>query len=416
MIWLVMLACAGSKDTAEEEGVEIHGDLLSVSESASGRLLFIHPKTGTFRGEVCLEEALPLQCAVGEDEGCLLFAAEHALVDGQSTFQLTYARRGPDIAHAPSGVISVTPTHPPEIRWKLTTLTFPTEAENTRCAAISPPDCVLSGTHIVIEDGDDTLIAADTNNSRVLWLSPQGDGEGLVTAVLDDSHPDWDGWRNVNHVQRIDDGDRALLLTTFKASRIENGGLTDRGRIVLWDVTDPAAPERLWAWPEDGDLAAVHHGIVQETAAGTLLLYAHSLGASDNPDTGVLGSIGFARYNGPDQPPTYLADGVLPEDKHPLGFVREAESFAPLDWLLITDSGCENASADCRYPGRLLSVRLPELEPEGQGGGLGDQRFVELEQIPDAERQQLTFPYEADLYYADEIDAALAAGVGACAE
>ena len=413
----LLLGCSGGEDTA----VDVPGDLLSVSESASGRLLFIDPDDGRYRGELCLSEALPELCPLDadEDERCLLFAAEHERVGGESTFRLTHSRLDPDVPHAPSGLASVTAGHPTTVRWRLDHLSFPEGTPlGARCAEPLTADCYLNGTHVFVEADDGVLVAADTNNSRVLWIQPGEDGAGEVLAVLGPEHPSWDGWRNVNHLQLLEAEDgRALLLLTIKARQVSAGQLSDQGQLLLWDVTDRAAPSLLWAWPGGGFVAAVHHGVVQDTAQGALLLYAHSLGASDDPDTGQLGSVGFARYNGPDTPPTYLADGVLPEGEvNPLGFVREVELFSPDDGLLITDSGCENSSDDdCRYPGRLLSAALPDgLTAEGQSGSLGDQRFVELDLLPDAQRHQLVFPYEADLFYADEVDAALVEGIGGC--
>lgn len=419
MISLMLLAAGCIRGVADPAESAVPGDLLAVSESSSGRLLFIDPNTGTFRGEVCLTEAIPEVCPpdAEDDERCLMFAADHELVGGQSTFTLTYNRRDPDVEHAPGGIMNLVPAHPPEIRWQIDRLSFPEgTALHARCADPVEPECFLNGTHVVAEADDGVLVAADTNNSRVLWIQPGSDTTGEVIAYLDADHPDWGRWRNINHVQLLQDSGRDLLLTTFKAQLLDGAGLSDQGQIVLWDVTDRTTPTQLWVWPEDGILAAVHHGIVQETEQGSLLLYAHSLGASDDPDTGILGSVGIARYNGPDAPPTYIADGVLPAGENPLGFVREVETFDPYDWLLVTDSGCENASASCSFPGRLLSVELPALEPQGQGGGLGDQRFIELSLIPDARRHLLVFPYESDVFYADEIDAALLEGVGACAE
>lgn len=415
---MLMLAAACIRGKGDTAANTMPGDLLAVSESSSGRLLFIDPDSGSFRGEVCLTEALPERCPpdAPDDEGCLMFAAEHQLSGGQSTLTLTYSRRDPDVEHSPGGVVRIVPGHPPQVLWSLDSLSFPEgSALADRCADPVAPECFLNGTHVVVEADDGVLVAADTNNSRVLWIQPDdASTSGEVIAYLDSAHPEWERWRNVNHVQLLRDGDRDLLLTTFKAQALDGAGLSDQGQIVMWDVTDRSLPARLWVWPEDGFLAAVHHGIVQETAQGTLLLYAHSLGASDDPDTGLHGAVGIARYNGPDAPPTYIADGVLPAGENPLGFVREVEAFDPYDWLLITDSGCENSSASCTYPGRVLSAELPALEPEGQGGGLGDQRFVELTLLPDARRQLLTFPYEADIFYADEVDQPLLDGIGAC--
>lgn len=418
MMWLCawMLSCV--RGSGVDSGSQIPGDLLSVSESASGRLLFLDPSDGRYKGELCLSEILPDTCPpsseADETNQCLLFASEHRLEDDQSTFWLTYSRRDPDVSYAPAGIVSVTATHPPTVRWKLDTLVFPDgTTEANACPDAGFPSCFLNGTHILTEDQDGVLIAADTNNSRILWIEPSADGSGAVIASLPPIGEQWEEWRNVNHVQVLHDGDRTLLLSTFKARQTDEG-LSDQGQLVMWDVTDRQSPNQLWAWPKDGYLAAVHHGIVQDTAEGKLLIYAHSLGASEDPDDGLYGSVGLARYNGPDEPPTYLADAVLDADEHPLGFVREAEVFAPGDWLLITDSGCENSASECDLPGRLLSVQLPSLDAAMVSGRHGDQHFVSLEPIPDAQRHQLTFPYDADLFYLDEIDQGLVDGIGGC--
>lgn len=396
---------------------EVPGDLLSVSESSSGRLLFLNPIDGRYRGELCLSELFPEVCVQDDPDfaPCLIFSTAHAFESGQSTFQITYSIRDTEVGHSPAGIISITPEHPPQVRWQLDALSFPAGTEEAElCSSPTSSMCFLNGTHIIEEDEDGVLVAADTNNSRVLWIEPGADTTGTVTAILGPNHSDWADWRNVNHLQILREGDRVYLLTTFKARFLGSEGLSDQGQLVMWDVTDRSSPERLWAWPEGGYLAAVHHGIVQDTSLGPMLIYAHSLGASDDPDQGLSGSVGFARYNGPQTPPTYLADGLLPAGEQALGFVREAEVFQPGDWLLVTDSGCENPSADCSMRGRLLSIRLPDLSPAEQSGSHGDQRFIDLEVIPDARRHELVFPYEADLFYSDEVDPAVLEGIGAC--
>ncbi|MFT5687078.1 MAG: hypothetical protein ACI8RZ_008035, partial [Myxococcota bacterium] len=277
------------------------------------------------------------------------------------------------------------------------------------------PNCNLNATHTVLEDGD-RLVVADTNNARVLWLEKPADGvsgPAEVIDIIDETHPDWQDWRSINNVQLLTEGDRDLLLTTFKSARTDSG-LVDTGSIVLWDVTNTDKPTQVWVYPPTGFVAAVHHGQVQQTASGEQwLIYSHSLGASEDPDNGVFGSVGMARYNGT-QPPEYLADGILGVIDKSLGFVREAEIPPPYDWLLVTDSGCENPQAECSLEGRVVSVGLPELAPEGQSGAFGDQRFVTLESLPDAFQHEMVFPYEADVLARDEVDELVAAGVGSC--
>ena len=430
LVGVLLAAChrASPEDTGPHN--QVPGDLIAMTETAPGRLRLVLPGTDDTQGEVCLHEILPDVCAADPEEGreCLLFSAEHQrLSETESAFLLTYSRRDPDVGYSPAGAVLATASHPPQVVWAIDQLYFPEDGLGgvaTLCAdgeAATDARCHLNGTHVVAEQDDGTTLwAADTNNSRALLLARPTDGSTTATVLgmLDEHTAGWGDARSLNHLQLLTVEGRPMLLTTFKsAAPAGNGSLTDTGRLVLWDISTPTAPEQVWVWPDpetEGFLAAVHHGIVQETAQGTLLVYAHSLGASDDPDAGLYGSVGLARFNGT-APPTYLADALLPDSEFPLGFVREAEVPAPGDWLLITDSGCENAVADCSYVGRVLAARLPDLSPEGQSGALGDQRFVTLELLEDVRRPQLTFPYEADALYADEVSPALLDGIGDCA-
>lgn len=417
---LLLLACRDPEPAAPE----LPGDLLVVSETSSGRLLFVDQQSGLYLGELCLSELLPDDCvyeAETMDEQCLLFASEPSYEDGVSRWLITYQTRDSTVRYSPSGVASVRAGHPPALDWKIDEISFEAWLPDYRAACVADPDnteeeCHLNAAHAALWDRG-LLLVADTTNSRALWLEPpvaQGEPAEVV-AVLGLDHPDWLDWRNLNHIQLLEEDARTLLLTTFKSSWVDNH-TEDQGGLALWDVSDLDAIERVWVYPEDGYLAAVHHGMVQTTADGqTLLVYAHSLGASEDAETGLLGSVGLARYNGT-TPPTYLADGVYDQLPYhlPLGFVREVEIPHPYNWLLITDSGCENKQADCSFPGRVLAVSLPELEPAGTTGALGDQRFIDLAPLQGAYEKTLVYPYEADVLYAEQVEPEILEGLGPC--
>lgn len=420
---LFLLSCTGGGGDSAESTTP--GNIVSVVETSTGRILLADDRTGAYEGEICLSELAPTDCPkepLEEDDLCQVFSTEHFLEDGESSWLISYVLSDTSVNYTPSRLARIRPTHPPEVIWEVTGLSFaehhPARYDGACITDAAPevPNCNLNATHTVLEDGD-RLVVADTNNARVLWLEKPADGTrgpAEVIDVIDENHPSWQDWRSINNVQRLTEGDRELLLTTFKSARTD-GGLVDTGSIVLWDVSDTGSPELLWVYPPDGGfVAAVHHGQVQQTASGEQwLIYSHSLGASEDPDNGVFGSVGMARYNGT-QPPDYLADGVLGVIDKSLGFVREVEIPPPYDWLLITDSGCENPQADCSLEGRVVSVSLPELAPEGQSGAFGDQRFVNLTSLPDAFQHEMVFPYEADLLQRDAVDELVAGGVGNC--
>ena len=423
MILLLTLGCTGDGTGSIEAAAP--GDIVTVVETSSGRVLLADSVSGSYEGEICLYELVPEACPadpIEEDDLCQIFSADHLLEDGESTWLISYVMPDTSVNYTPSHLARIRPTHPPELIWQVTGLSFAAhhpEQYGGACLgeeAAALPSCNLNATHTVVEDGD-RLVVADTNNSRVLWLEKPAagtSGPAEVLDIIDANHPQWQDWRSINNVQVLYEGERTLLLTTFKSARPEEV-LTDTGAIVLWDVTDTANPERLWVYPEDdGFVAAVHHGQVQQTASGEQwLIYSHSLGASKDLNNGVFGSVGMARYNGT-QPPEYLADGILGVIDKSLGFVREVEIPPPYDWLLITDSGCENPQADCSLEGRVVSAALPELTPEGQSGAFGDQRFITLQSLPDAFQHEMVFPYESDILARDAVDDAVAAGLGAC--
>ena len=156
-------------------------------------------------------------------------------------------------------------------------------------------------------------------------------------------------------------------------------------------------PTRVWAFPKEGGLAAVHQGWVEDTPQGKLLLYAHSGGAVDDAHPERYGSIGFAQFNGT-EPPTYLMDGLLPSPG--LGFTREVEWDDENQALLVVDSGCENSQDDCERPGRILLIEMPELVNSDKMGtfttGHEHQLFVEMSLRTNLIDRSLRFPFEAD--------------------
>jgi hypothetical protein len=171
----------------------------------------------------------------------------------------------------------------------------------------------------------------------------------------------------------------------------------------------------VWVFPEDGHLTAVHSGKFVDTPAGELLIYAHSLGASEVGTDHREGTIGFAQFNGL-EPPTYLADGTVTDPG--FGFTREVEWDGEIQRLIVTDSGCENAQDACSRSGRVLAFSLPQLSPSDLGGsarpGLTDQVFIELDWKRTMVDQALELPFDTDRIPLHEAGAQLREGLGGC--
>ncbi|MCP4805278.1 MAG: hypothetical protein GY884_08005 [Proteobacteria bacterium] len=282
------------------------------------------------------------------------------------------------------------------------------------CPNPQEPLCRLNMVHALKPWGDGWVVA-DTQNSRVLWVDTPAGPEGTltVTAVLDSTHEAWDGFLWSNHVQVIDEGDQRYLLTTFKGGDFPEVADRNTGRIALWDATDPTALEHVWSFPEDGWLAAVHHAERYDD----LLVYSHSLGASHAFDEGDHGTVGLATWNGV-EPPTYLADLIMPVGRPAFGFVREAEVVG--DVLLVTDSGCENPDVVCGIAGGgIVELAVPtDLEPAGLTGAYSpdhaQQAVVQGEVLHTFLFRELDYPYEADLLSWDEVGEPLTSGIGSC--
>jgi len=399
--------------------------ILTVSETASGKLHVIDTETGSVVGTICLTELHPDDCTTGTDgleNPCLLFGVEHAVADGRDVLTFTYTLREPSLPFAPGAIAKFDPERPIEPHWVMTEISFSDAMLAEEGFDCSEPDteprCHLYGPHAGIPQEDGQVLIADTSNSRLLWVTPPeaGSTTGTVNRVLSKRHPQMGENAYINHAQTLLDGDSTWVLMTFKGPKGSGAGDINTGRILLWDVTDESTPRLLWSYPEEGYLAAVHQGMVQDTPHGPMLIYAHSLGAS-NDALDTAGSIGLAAFNGAD-PPTYLGDGVLVGDKT-LGFVREVEWSESAGALIVTDSGCENADYDCGKPGSMVAVTLPEWEPAGQSGAHSsshtNQSFFTMDEQPIYGPATLVLPYDGDIIPAEKLGMPLREGrLGRC--
>jgi len=351
-----------------------------------------------------------------------MFGVEHEVAGGRDVLTLSYTLREPSLPFAPGAVAQIHPQRPIEARWIMTELSFSETLQISEGFDCNTPDeeprCHLYGSHAAVPQEDGQVLIADTSNSRLLWVTPPeaGSTTGTVNRVLSKRHPEMGDNAFVNHVQTLTDGDSTWALMTFKGPKASGMDSINTGRILLWDVTDEETPRLLWSYPEEGYLAAVHQGMVQDTPHGPLLIYAHSLGASNEARDGA-GSIGLASFNGA-EPPTYLGDGVLVGDKT-LGFVREVEWSDSANALIVTDSGCENADYDCGREGRMVALTLPDWSPAGLSGAHSshhsDQIFFTMEDKPIHGPSPLVLPYDGDIIPAEDLGSPLRDGrLGGC--
>ena len=404
---LVFLACSGKNaDTADGrsgQSGQASGPLrrVAVSETAKGKVVITDGTGGNVGGEICLSELHPDTCQSNDDlvNPCLMFGT-HMQDDGRML--LTYTLRDPDKPYAPSAITLLEPAHPPIKTWTISELAIPAalqEQEQLDCAN-NPlsPNCSLNAAHSAWLLDEETLLVADTSNHRILWLKPPRDGETApVTHILSTQNPQWIDERNPNQVQRLDIDGNPHILITFKSHQTEAGEQIDEGRLVMWDISEPDSPQRVWTFPSEGGLAAVHQGWVQETPAGTMLLYAHSAGAQNSELDNQYGSLGFAAFNGV-APPQYMADGLLAGAG--IGFTRDVEWDPDSNALLVVDSGCENIQDRCGRSGEILAFDFPELQISGKSGAYAanhaEQHFIELNLQNTLVKRQLRFPFEVD--------------------
>ena len=156
------------------------------------------------------------------------------------------------------------------------------------------------------------------------------------------------------------------MLTTFKGGGPVSVGSRNAGRIVLWDITDLSSIKQQWAFPEEGYIAAPHKAQRIELDGQDLLLYAHSMGASDSFDGVDAGSIGLAQF-ALEEPPVYLGDWFAFRTKA-IGF-RDVELLPDGETLLLADSGCESLNMSCMDVGGISTVAAPEIpSASGQTG------------------------------------------------
>jgi hypothetical protein len=418
MILLLALACRPDDDP---EPTYV-GDVLMVVETGRSQITLLDRDEFVARGSQCLYELFPDDCrpvpksSVAE---CLPFGVDHELVDGEDSLRMTWSRRDEDVdAGLPGRLTRFAPGHLPEEIWSVEGLDYGDLPTYRGGACVEDAEgwvqgCGLNMTHVTEPTPDGAAwVMADTLNSRVVWLDREQDGR--VLAVLDEEHPDWDGFLYANNVQVFEEDGGTWLLVTFKSG---SGNETrNTGRITLWEVSDPSAPVLRWAYPSDGHIAAVHHGRRVEVEGRAYLLYAHSLGASESFE-GFHGAVGLAEFSL--EGPTYLGDGILPEGPEGFGFVREVELSPEGDSLYVVDSGCENPDIeDCTLTGRIVEVEFPSWEPEGLSGAFSvhhaEQSLRTLSVLEDVWGQELSFPFEVDVVLEEDQGETFSSSFGAC--
>lgn len=447
MILLVLAGCLhppAPDDTAPTDAVR--DTLLVISDSGHGRLVFTNPTRDQRTGESCLRELIGDLCpspAEADDSGadtasegfarCLTFGIGHERVgdaeSGVDHLELAYARYLDGQTNLPGAVVRYVPSHPPQVEFDVDTLTFAEGPLAETCA--TPSDEALCGfrmPHQVVTDPvDGARVVADTLNNRVVWFSPPASPDervGAGLAVLDSSAEGWGEARYPNNVERDEHDGRQYLLVSYKGSDPGVTGNAEKGRIMLWDVSDRARPARVWAYPPEGYLAAVHGAALRTVKGRQVLLYAHAFGASASLDTPDVGSVGLAEMAW-DSPPTYLGD-LVADAAHPqpLGFVRAvdvldegAEDRGAV--LLVTDSACENQEAACDFQSGVLQLALPELPAAGGASGAWTEGheelvFTALADVMDPYRDTLKYPFQALPLRTGAVGPTLGAPAGQC--
>ena len=411
---LAHLSCGGGKDEGEDSAGEdsdpiplgeFTGDLLMISQVAEAAVLFVDFQSGALLGERCLSELVPEQCSGEPGLTCLLFEIEYSpgADDGLS---FMYAHRNPDVDGQPSSWARAAINRPAMPDWTLSELSyedyFPGEFEE-RCNSEEEVDavCALNMAHTSTSLDAEHLVFADTRSARIVFAEPDYESGRLeVRSYLDKTHPDWENLSWVNHLDSFEESGQKYLLSSFKAGGMVTEGQRNAGRIVLWNVTDLDAIERVWVYPEEGYLAAPHKAQRMRVNDEELLLYAHSMGASESFIGENLGSVGVAQFS-LESPPVYLGDWVLNPEDGELGFVRDVE-LLPDSQVLLTDSGCESLSDNCTDLGEIVVVAWPDLpEPNGMSGSFEPnhtmQRFFEFEALRMDIAPSVRFAYEADV-------------------
>ncbi len=374
----------GAADSISESEETLHGGGTSGSAPTTataapgGGVVLVMPETGRSRlgswdgdgslvASQCMADLFPVDCSPERTEAaggrCHVFGAAIDRDEDGDRVVLPYVRLDAGGGSTVGGIVAFTPGDPPRVRWTV-------ESVDASPGGLQVP-------HRVLWWDADTLLVADTRNHRLLWLLP---GEpATVVASLGVETPGVDDARNPNDLQLLEhDGRRYLLVNWLE--READGSNPAEGQVHLWDVTDPAAPVRAWRYPAEGYLAAPHHARrVVDPAGRERLIYAHSLGASDNLSRDDEGSIGTAAWSWTGTP-VYQGDALLEDGEDPLGFVRSVEPTLDGEGLLVTDSGCMIWTEECPHAGRLLEVGWPEpAEDAGSGSWTaGGQTFLRV--------------------------------------
>lgn len=227
----------------------------------------------------------------------------------------------------------------------------------------------FSFAHDAIRDPyDDTVIVPEAFSDSTRWVPGDGSSNSSVRELNDND----DGWEGdqPNGAERFEYDGSVYLIESHRGGP----GFAATGEITFWDITDPAATERVWRFPSgSGSLYTPHGPVYREWNGQYWLLWAHSDGAPDGSS-----SIGLAVTDDPTAPPEYVAD-LVPEGQYaPFVFVRGVELTSD-GWLYITDSGA-NGGVGFGDDGRVFQAPMPTgLAPTGATGDAnGDQVFVDL--------------------------------------
>jgi hypothetical protein len=378
-----------------------------VSQVADASVLFADFQSGELLGEHCLSELFPEECNGAPGFTCMLFEIGFDTLNNDGV-RLSYSHRNPLVDGQPSSTVRFGISRPARVDYKLERLSFEQYLPGAFEGACIEPGvndvrCRMNMAHVsATTPQGDLLVVADTRSARILFGSPDyARGELAVRAILDSSHVAWEHMTWVNHIDLFEEEGRLYMLNSFKGGGPVVETQRNAGKIVLWDISDLNAIEQVWAYPEEGRVAAPHKATRIQVAGEDLLLYAHSLGAANNLDGPQNGSLGLARFS-IEQTPTYLGDWVLPVEDGHMGFLRDAELLSDGVTLLFTDSGCESLNSDCMEPDKIFTARFPALpEPSGLMGNFSSsheqQVFYELELDRWDILPSVRFPYEADV-------------------
>ena len=236
----------------------------------------------------------------------------------------------------------------------------------------------LAFPHDVVRDRvEGTLMVVETGADRVSWLPGAGESSVPLRTLgsAQGAFPN-----KPNGAEQLVVGESTYLLLTHRP--------LVRGRITLWDITMPGAPQLVWRFPADGSLGIPHGPILRNIDGQWWLVYAHTEGGPNGR-----GTVGLAVTDDPTVAPTYVADLVPGSDAGEFQFLRGVEVTDDLR-LLATDSVSPYGNA----PGRVVEAAWPDLEPSAEASGaVGDQVFVGLGPATPWS-QRLVSPFEGWLW------------------